>query len=80
MKNGKFKEEKWSPARLSRSEIFAALDLYQNCSLFEEEKVAFYVQSHLDKFSVRFEKTLQSKKQYTNIDTSLAPLQNCEDV
>ena len=34
------------------------------------EQVALHLQSHLDKFSVRYEKTLQSKKQQTQIHFS----------
>ena len=38
--------------------------MLQNCSLFEEEQVALHLQSHLDRFGVLYEKTLQSKKQH----------------
>ena len=55
--------------RPSRSEIFAVLKLRQNCSLFEEGQLAFYVRSHLDKFSVLYDKTLQPKEQQAKIDT-----------
>ena len=65
MKNSKFKEEKRPPKRPYRSETFAALKLFQNSSLFEEEQVALHLQSHVEKFSVLYEKTLQLKKQQT---------------
>ena len=55
--------------RPSRSEIFAVLKLCQNCSLFEEGQLAFYERSHLDKFSVLYDKTLQPKEQQAKIDT-----------
>ena len=55
--------------RPSRSEIFAVMKLRQNCSLFEEGQLAFYVRSHLDKFSVLYDKTLQPKEQQAKIDT-----------
>ena len=55
--------------RPSRSEIFAVLKLRQNSSLFEEGQLAFYVRSHLDKFSVLYDKTLQPKEQQAKIDT-----------
>ena len=35
-------EEPGPPKRLSHLEIFAALELLQNCTLFEEEQVAFH--------------------------------------
>ena len=65
VKNSKFKEEKRPPKRPYRSETFAALKLFQNCILFEEEQVALHLQSHVEKFSVLYEKTLQLKKQQT---------------
>ena len=37
-------EEPGPPKRSSRSEVFAVLELLQNCSLFEEEQVAFHLQ------------------------------------
>ena len=37
----------------SQPEVFAALDFFQNCSLFEEKIVAFHLQSYLDKFNVQ---------------------------
>lgn len=46
---------------------------FQNCSLFEEQ-LAIYLRSHLGKFSVLYEKTLQSKKQQKKIDTFFTPL------
>ena len=36
-------EEPGPPRTSSRSEIFVALELLQNCSLFEEEQVAFHL-------------------------------------
>ena len=66
MKNSKFKEER-RPKRPLRSETFAALKLLQNCSLFDVEQVVLHLQSHLDKFSLLYEKILQSKKQQTEI-------------
>ena len=35
----------------------------QTCSQFEEKQIASHLRSHLDKFSVLYEKPLQSKKQ-----------------
>ena len=69
MKNREFKEENGPLKRPQWSEIFAALELLQNCNPFEKELVAFHLQSHLDKFSVFYQKALQSKKQQTNLDT-----------
>ena len=59
VKNSKFKEEKRPLKRPKQSKTFAALELLQNCSLFEEQQVALHLQIHLDKFSVLYEKTLQ---------------------
>ena len=56
------------PKKPSRSEIFAALKLLQNCSPFEE--VAFHLRTHLGKFSVLYEKTLELKK-LTDKDTNI---------
>ena len=53
-----YEERSGPPKRPSRSEIFEALELLQNCSLFEEEQATFYLGSHLEKFSVLYEKTL----------------------
>ena len=57
--------------RVNPNEKKCSWILLQNCSLFEEEQVAIHLRSHLDKFSVLYEKTLQSKKQQTKIDISL---------
>ena len=73
VKNGEFKEEKWPPKRPSRSEIFTALELLRNCSLFEEEQVALHLRSHVEKFSVLYENTLQTKKQQTKTDMFFTP-------
>ena len=67
-------QEPRPPKRLSWLEMFAALKLLQNCSPFEEQQAAFQLQNHLDKFSVLYEKTLQSKKQQTKIDTFFTQL------
>ena len=56
------------PKRPSRSEIFSALWLLQNCGPFEE--VAFHLRTHLGKFSVLYEKTLELKK-LTDEDTNI---------
>ena len=37
------------------------LELLRKCSLFEKEQEAFHLRSHLDQFSVFYEKTLKSK-------------------
>ena len=64
-------EELGSLKRSSQSEIFSALEWLQNCSLFEEEQVAFHLRSHLDKFRVLYEKNLRSKKQHKKIERFL---------
>ena len=48
------------PQRPVRSEIFAALELLQNCTLFKEEQVASHLRTHLEKcsiYSMLYEKT-----------------------
>ena len=45
-------EEVEPPNKPSRSEIYAAMELLQKCSLFEEEEVAFNMRRHLEKFNV----------------------------
>ena len=42
--------------------------LLQNCTLFEEEQVASHLRTHLEKFSMLYEKTLESRKQQSKID------------
>ena len=49
-------EEPGPPKPSSRSEMFVALELLQNGSLFEEEQVAFHLRRHLHKFSVLYGK------------------------
>ena len=61
-------EEPGPPQRPARSEIFVALELLQNCTLFEEEQVASHLRTHLEKFSMLYEKTLESRKQQSKID------------
>ena len=61
-------EEPGPPQRPAQSEIFVALELLQNCTLFEEEQVASHLRTHLEKFSMLYEKTLESRKQQSKID------------
>ena len=56
------------PQRPAHSEIFAALELLQNCTLFEEEQVASHLRTYLEKFSMLYEKTLESRKQQSKIE------------
>ena len=63
-------EELGPPQRPARSELFAAMELLQNCSFFEEEQVASDLRSHLEKFSVLYEKTLDFRKEQAKIDFS----------
>ena len=51
----------------SRSEIYAAMELLQKCSLFEEE-VAFKMRRHLEKFNLIYDETQEMKKQQTTIE------------
>ena len=50
-------EEVEPPIKPSRSEIYAAMELLQKCSLFEEEEVAFNMRRHLEKFNVKYDKS-----------------------
>ena len=52
----------------SRSEIYAAMELLQKCSLFEEEEVAFKMRRHLEKFNLICGETQEMKKQQTTIE------------
>ena len=52
----------------SRSEIYAAMELLQECSLFEEEEVAFKMRRHLEKFNLIYDETQEMKKQQTTIE------------
>ena len=52
----------------SRSEIYAAMELLQKCSLFEEEEVAFKMWRHLEKFNLIYNETQEMKKQQTTIE------------
>ena len=54
----------------SRSEIYAAMELLQKCSLFEEEEeeVAFKMRRHLEKFNLIYDETQEMKKQQTTIE------------
>ena len=47
-------EEPGPPQRPAQSEIFATLELLQNCTLFEEEQVASHLRTHLEKFSMLY--------------------------
>ena len=60
-------EEVEPPNKPSRSEIYAAMELLQKCSLFEEEEVAFNMRRHLEKFNVIYDKSQEMKKQQTTI-------------
>ena len=51
-----------------RSEIYAAMELLQKCSLFEEEEVAFKMRRHLEKFNLIYDETQEMKKQQTTIE------------
>ena len=64
-------EEVEPPNKPSRSEIYAALELLQKCSLFEEEEVAFNMRRHLEKFNVIYDKSHEMKKQQTTIKNFL---------
>ena len=61
-------EEVEPPNKLSRSEIYAAMELLQKYSLFEEEEVAFNIRRHLEKFNVIYDKSQEIKKQQTTIE------------
>ena len=57
----------------SRSEIYAAMELLQECSLFEEEEeeeeeLAFKMRRHLEKFNLIYDETQEMKKQQTTIE------------
>ena len=52
----------------SRSEIYAAIELLQKCSLFEEEEVACKMRRHLEKFNLIYDETQEMKKQQTTIE------------
>ena len=52
----------------SRSETYAAMELLQKCSLFEEEEVAFKMRRHLEKFNLIYDETQEMKKQQTTIE------------
>ena len=61
-------EEVEPPNKPSPSEIYAAMELLQKCSLFEEEEVAFNMRRHLEKFNVIHDKSHEMKKQQTTIE------------
>ena len=61
-------EEVEPPNKPSRSEIYAAMELLQKCSLFEEEEVAFNMRRHLEKFNVIYDISEEMKKQQTTIE------------
>ena len=61
-------EEVEPPNKPSRSKIYAAMELLQKCSLFEEEEVAFNMRRHLEKFNVIYDKSQEMKKQQTTIE------------
>ena len=61
-------EEVEPPNKPSRSEIYAAMELLQKCSLFEEEEVAFNMRRHFEKFNVIYDKSQEIKKQQTTIE------------
>ena len=52
----------------SRSEIHAAMELLQKCSLLEEEEVAFKMRRHLEKFNLIYDETQEMKKRQTTIE------------
>ena len=61
-------EEVEPPNKPSRSEIYAAMELLQKCSLFEEEEVAFNMRRHLEKFNGIYDKSQEMKKQQTTTE------------
>ena len=61
-------EEVEPPSKPSRSEIYAAIELLQKCSFFEEEEVAFNMRRYLEKFNVIYDKSQEMKKQQTTIE------------
>ena len=63
-------EEPGPPKRPARSEVFATLELLQNCSYFEEEQAASDLRSDLEKFSVLYKKALNSRKEQAKVDFS----------
>ena len=52
----------------SRSKIYAAMELLQKCSLFEEEEEALKMRRHLEKFNLIYDETQEMKKQQTTIE------------
>ena len=61
-------EEVEPPKKPSRPEIYAAMELLQKYSLFEEEEVAFNMRRHLEKFNVIYDKSQEMKKQQATIE------------
>ena len=62
-----YQHDCYPPQRPARSEV-NTLELFQNCSFCEGEQEASDLRSHLEKFSVLYEKTLDSRKEPANID------------
>ena len=52
----------------SRSEIYAAMEVLQKCSLLEEEEVAFKIRRYLEKFNLTYDETQEMKKQQTTME------------